>query len=46
MNQLLVGIDVSKNTNAIYIMKPDGSKHSAFSVGNNFDGAKIYRPRC
>ncbi len=45
MNQLLVGIDVSKNTNAIYIMKPDGSKHSSFSVSNNLNGAKVLTDR-
>lgn len=45
MNQLFVGIDVSKNTNAIHIMKPDGSKHSAFSVANNLDGAKVLADR-
>lgn len=29
MNPLYVGIDVSSKTNVIYLMKPDGSKHSS-----------------
>ena len=32
MNQLYVGIDVSSAKNAVYLMMPDGSKHSSFSV--------------
>ena len=32
MNTLYVGIDVSSKTNVIYLMKPDGSKHSNFKV--------------
>lgn len=39
--QLYVGIDVSSRDNAVYLMKPDGGKHSAFSVQNNFGGATI-----
>ena len=35
MNQLYVGIDVSSAKNAVYLMMPDGSKHSSFSVQNN-----------
>ena len=27
-----VGIDVSSRNNVAYLMKPDGSKHSSFSV--------------
>ena len=38
-NKLYVGIDVSKDNNVVYIMKPDGSKFSNFSVPNNNDGA-------
>ena len=40
MNQLYVGIDVSSRNNVTYVMKPDGSKHSEFSVANNLPGAK------
>lgn len=41
MNPLYVGIDVSSKNNVTYLMKPDGSKHSSFSVQNNSGGAKI-----
>ena len=41
MNPLFVGIDVSSKNNVAYLMKPDGSKHSGFSVQNNLGGAKI-----
>ena len=41
MNPLYVGIDVSSKTNVTYLMKPDGSKHSSFSVQNNAGGAKM-----
>ena len=41
MNQLYVGIDVSSAKNAVYLMMPDGSKHSSFSVQNNLGGAKL-----
>ncbi len=41
MNQLFVGIDVSSKNNVTYLMKPDGSKHSSFSVQNNLGGAKL-----
>ena len=41
MNQLFVGIDVSRKNNVAYLMKPDGSKYSSFSVQNNLGGAKI-----
>lgn len=40
INPLFVGIDVSSRQNVIFIMKPDGSKFSSFSVNNNFGGAK------
>jgi len=39
VNQLFVGIDVGSRDNAVYIMLPDGSKHSSFSVQNNLGGA-------
>ncbi len=41
MNPLFVGIDVSSRNNVAYLMKPDGSKHSSFSVQNNLGGAKV-----
>ena len=40
MNPLYVGIDVSSKSNVVYFMKPDGSKHSNFSVDNSLDGAR------
>jgi transposase len=45
LNQLFVGIDVSSKNNVAYLMKPDGSKHSSFSVQNNLGGAKILSER-
>lgn len=39
MNPLYVGIDVSSKSNVVYLMKPDGSKHSNFSVPNSKTGA-------
>jgi len=40
MNPLYVGIDVSSRSNVVYLMKPDGTKHSCFSVTNSLDGAR------
>ncbi len=40
MDKLYVGIDVSSKENVIYIMKPDGEKHSGFSVPNSKTGAE------
>ena len=40
MNPLYVGIDVSSRSNVAYLMKPDGSKHSNFSVANSLDGSR------
>lgn len=40
MNPLFVGIDVGSRENAVYLMNPDGSKHSSFKVGNNLGGAR------
>ena len=40
MDKLYVGIDVSSKENVIYIMKPDGSKHSSFSTPNSKTGAE------
>ncbi|BCK84912.1 hypothetical protein MM59RIKEN_22310 [Pusillibacter faecalis] len=45
MNPLFVGIDVSSKNNVAYLMKPDGSKHSNFSVQNNLGGAKLLSER-
>ena len=41
MNILYVGIDVSKNTNVVYIMLPNGKKHSEFSADNSLYGARL-----
>ena len=41
VNPLFVGIDVSSKNNVTYLMKPDGNKHSSFSVQNNLGGAKL-----
>ncbi len=40
VNPLFVGIDVSSKSNVAYLMNPDGSKHSIFSVQNNLGGAR------
>ena len=45
MNPLFVGIDVSSKNNVAYLMNPDGSKHSSFSVQNNLGGAKLLSER-
>jgi len=45
MNSLFVGIDVSSKSNVVYLMKPDGEKHSSFTVQNNLSGAKILSQR-
>lgn len=45
MDKLFVGIDVGSRDNAVYIMKPDGSKHSSFSVQNNLGGAQTLSKR-
>jgi transposase len=45
LNQLFVGIDVGSLDNAVYIMLPDGSKHSSFSVQNNLGGAQTLSKR-
>ncbi|EIW21683.1 IS110 family transposase [Pelosinus fermentans] len=45
MNQLFVGIDVGSRNNAVYIMLPDGSKHSSYSVQNNLGGAQSLSKR-
>ena len=45
MNPLFVGIDVSSKNNVAYLMKPDGSKHSSFSVQNNLGDAKLLSER-
>ena len=39
MSKLYVGIDVSSRNNVAYLMKPDGSKHSNFSVENSPKGS-------
>jgi transposase len=40
VDKLFVGIDVGSRDNAVYIMLPDGSKHSSFEVQNNLGGAQ------
>ena len=45
MNSLFTGIDISSKTNVAYLMRPDGSKYSSFSVLNNQGGAKILSER-
>lgn len=45
MNQLFVGIDAGSRHNVVYIMLPDGSKHSSFTVQNNFGGAQSLSTR-
>ncbi|MFQ9661318.1 MAG: IS110 family transposase [[Clostridium] symbiosum] len=39
MNPLYVGIDVSSKSNVVFLMLPDGGKHSNFSVANSLDGS-------
>ena len=39
MSKLYVGIDVSSKNNVVYLMKPDGSKYSNFSVENSPKGS-------
>ena len=41
VNPLFVGTDLSSKSNVAYLMKPDGTKYSSFSVQNNLGGAKI-----
>ena len=41
VNPLFVGIDVNSKNNVTCLMKPDGSKHSSFSVQNSLGGAKL-----
>jgi len=45
VNTLFVGIDVGSRDNAVYIMLPDGSKHSSFEVQNNLGGARTLSKR-
>ena len=39
MNTLYVGIDVSSKSNVVYLMLPNGDKHSNFSVANSREGS-------
>ena len=41
MKPLFVGIDVGSQNNAVYLMKPDGEKHSSFRMQNTRGGAKL-----
>jgi transposase len=42
---LYVGIDVGSRKNAVYLMLPDGGKHSSFAVQNDSRGATILSQR-
>lgn len=39
MNPLYVGIDVSSKSNVVYLMLPNGNKHSNFELKNSHDGS-------
>ena len=41
MNTLYVGIDVSSKSNVVYLMLPNGDKHSNFSVANSHEGSTL-----
>lgn len=41
VDQLFVGIDVGSRGNTAYLMRPDGEKHSNFTVQNNRGGAEF-----
>ena len=45
MNKLFIGIDVGSRDNAVYVMLPDGSKHSSFEVRNDLGGAELLSKR-
>lgn len=45
LKSLYVGIDVGSRTNAVYLMLPDGGKHSSFAVQNDRHGATILSQR-
>ena len=45
MDKLFVGIDVGSRDNAVYIMLPNGDKHSSFEVQNNLGGAQVLSKR-
>lgn len=45
MQTLYVGIDVGSRKNAVYLMLPDGGKHSSFTVQNDSHGATILSQR-
>ena len=40
MDKLYAGIDVSKGSNVVYLMRPDGEKIKRFSVSNSPDGSE------
>ena len=44
MNPLYVGIDVSSKNNVIYLMLPNGNKHSSFSLANMRQGIQPLLP--
>jgi transposase len=45
VDKLYIGIDVGSRDNAVYIMLPDGGKHSSFMVHNNLGGAQSLSKR-
>jgi len=45
VDKLFVGIDVGSRDNAVYIMLPNGDKHSSFEVQNNLGGAQVLSKR-
>ena len=45
MDKLFVGIDIGSREHSVYLMLPDGAKHSSFAVKNNPDGARTISAR-
>jgi transposase len=45
LDKLFIGIDVGSRDNAVYIMLPNGGKHSSFSIQNNLGGAQSLSKR-
>ena len=41
MNSLFIGIDVGSRSNVVCLLKPDGEKHSSFTVQNSLNGAQV-----
>ena len=45
MDKFYVGVDVGSRSNAVYMMKPDGTKHSCFEIPNSLNGSKTLSKR-